>query len=92
MSEPASPAVNYGKVLSGASEALFPDAGYNGFQERWVHNSGANSIALNLFGGVAALNSKDCINIPANGSWAGRVSNAITVIGTAAQPVAAGQR
>lgn len=79
--------------LNGSSQALFADLGVHAVAERYVHNpSTTNPIAINLGGGTAALNTGGSITIAAGGFWSGRVSNAITVIGTAGQPVTAGER
>lgn len=77
--------------LSGASQSLFPDVGADGCVERFVHNPDpANSIAINLVGGTAALNTAGSITIEPHGFWSGRVSGAITVIGTVGSGVTAG--
>jgi hypothetical protein len=79
--------------LSGSSQSLFSDVGSRGVVERYVCNaSSANSIAINLNGGTAAVNGSGSVTLNAGGCWSGRVSNAITVIGTAGQPVTAGER
>jgi hypothetical protein len=79
--------------LSGSSQQLFPDVGPKGVIERYVCNaSTANSIAINLGGGTAALNTAGSVTLGPGGCWAGRVSNQINVIGTAGQPVTAGSR
>jgi hypothetical protein len=79
--------------LSGSSQTLFSDVGTRSITERFVKNeSAANSIAINLTGGTAALNTAGSITIAAGGFWSGRVSGKITVIGTAGQPVTAGER
>lgn len=79
--------------LSGSSQQLFPDVGVHGVAERYVCNaSAANNIAINLSGGTAALNGGGSLVLAPGGCWSGRVSNLITVIGTAGQPVTAGSR
>lgn len=90
----ASKVRDYSKAaLAGTSEALFPATDDGSINERYVHNaSAANPIAINLSGGAAALNSAGSITIAAGGSWSGGVTSAITVIGTAGQPVTAGER
>lgn len=91
--ERATPPQNRSISLSGASQQLFSDVGPRGVAERWVHNaSAANPIAINIYGGAAALNTTGSITIPAGQSWVGRVSSQINVIGTAGQPVTAGER
>lgn len=87
-------------TLAGSSEVLFPPAPFGSIQERFVHNASAsNPLAIRLVNdGVAAvaapaaLNTAGSITIPAGGSWVGSVCNAINVIGTAGQPVTAGER
>lgn len=79
--------------LSGSSQQLFPDVGIHGVAERYVCNSStSNSIAINLSGGTAALNTAGSVTLQAGGCWSGRVSNQINVIGTAGQGVTAGSR
>lgn len=79
--------------LSGSSQQLFADVGARGILERYVCNASAgSSIAINLVGGTAALNTAGSVTLAPNGCWSGRVSNKITVIGTAAQGVTAGER
>jgi hypothetical protein len=79
--------------LSGSSQTLFNDVGLRSITERFVHNaSSANSIAINLTGGTAALNTAGSLTLGPGGFWSGRVSSKITIIGTAGQPVTAGER
>lgn len=79
--------------LSGSSQTLFPDVGTHGIVERYVCNPSASaSLAINLSGGTAALNTAGSITLAPGACWSGRVSNAITVIGTAGQGVTAGSR
>ena len=93
---PSSKARSYslaGGSVTGASQQLFPDAGYNGFEERFIMNpSAAATIWVNLFAGAAAANAADCFAIPPNGAWSGKVANQINVIGTAGQAITAGER
>lgn len=91
--EPATPVVDYSIAsLSGSSQQLFPDVGSRGCIERFVHNCGSGNIGINLTGGTAAIGSGGTITLAAGGSWYGKITSKITVIGTAAQPVTAGQR
>jgi hypothetical protein len=79
--------------LSGSSQQLFPDVGPKGVVERYVCNpSTASSLAINLSGGAAALNTAGSVTLGPGGCWSGRVSNQINVIGTAGQGVTAGSR
>jgi opacity protein-like surface antigen len=79
--------------LSGSSQQLFPDVGPRGVVERYVCNpSAASSLAINLSGGTAALNTAGSVTLGPGQCWSGRVSNKITVIGTAGQGVTAGSR
>lgn len=79
--------------LSGSSQQLFPDVGVHGITERYVCNpSAASSLAINLAGGTATLNTAGSITLPSVACWSGRVSNQINVIGTAGQGVTAGSR
>lgn len=78
-------------TLLAGSQSLFPAIDADGCVERFVHNPHAtNSIAINLTGGTAALNTAGSITIAPGGFWSGRVSSAITVIGTTGSPVTAG--
>jgi hypothetical protein len=92
----SSPALSYslaGAAVTGVSQSLFPAAAYNGFEERWVTNPSATAtIWVNLFGGPAAANAEDNFSIPPGGGWSGKVSNAVSVLGIAGQPITAGQR
>lgn len=79
--------------LSGSSQTLFNDLGTRSITERYVCNASAgSSIAINLSGGTAALNTAGSVTLAPNGCWSGKVSSKITVIGTAGQSVTAGER
>lgn len=79
--------------LTGTSQTLFSDVGTHGITERYVCNpSASNSLAINISGGTAALNTAGSITLAPGGCWSGRVSNTITVIGTSGQGVTAGSR
>jgi hypothetical protein len=93
MSNPSTPFIDRSVDLTGASQALFADVGFNGNQERTVHNpSAANPIAINPTGGAAVINGKGCIQIAAGGTFTGKWTNATTVIGTAGQKATALER
>lgn len=79
--------------LSGSSQQVFADVGTRSITERFICNVSASSnIAINLTGGTAALNTGGSVTLTPGACWTGKVSNKITVIGTAAQPITAGER
>ena len=72
--------------MSGISQTLLAANPNREYIE--IINSGSATVWVNLTGGTAAANTG--IPILSNGSWRGDVfvpSNAITVIGTAGQPL-----
>lgn len=75
--------------LSGSSQALLSQDMTRSFV--MVHNCGNSTIAVNPTGGTAALNTAGSFNIVANGTMTFNTGsipgNAMTVIGTAGQPV-----
>lgn len=79
--------------LTGVSQAVFTDVGYNGMQERFIANpSAANNIWVNPFGGTAAANAKGCFLLAPGGYWSCQSVGAVNVIGTAGQACTAGER
>lgn len=69
--------------LSGASQVLM--SGNLNRKILIIHNPSANSVAVNLVGGAAAMDTAGCIEIPAGGSLImdrHPPTNTITVIGT----------
>lgn len=93
MASPSSPYTSFSKALSGASEALFPAASFGGIEDRVISNpNAANSVWVNLMGGTAAANGLDCTEVKAGITLRVENTNAVTVIGTAADKVTALQR
>lgn len=77
--------------LSGASETLFAAVAWDALEApRFAFNSGTASVWINLAGGTAVANGSNCMEIAPGQFWRGWVTNAITVIGTAGQPLTAG--
>lgn len=78
--------------LVAGTQELFPEAASGSFNRRDIYNNGANSITVNLMG-TNPVGVKDTVAIAAGGSLLNLgLSNAITVSGTAGQPVTAIQR
>lgn len=75
--------------LSGSSQSLLSQDMTRSFV--MVHNPGNATIAVNPTGGTAALNTAGSFNITVNGTMTFNTGsipgNAMTVIGTAGQPV-----
>lgn len=82
-----------GPTLGGASEAMFPELSEGSFRERIIYNPNATgSFWINIFGGAAAANANDCIEIPPGGGYSTHAGNAMTIIGTAAAKITWGER
>lgn len=80
-------------ALLAGSQELFPAAASGSFNQRDIFNVGANPISVNLMGDPAVVGAADTVTIASGGSLTQiGISNAITVIGTAGQPVTAIQR
>lgn len=84
-------------TLSGASETLFSantePASFNSEAERYVYNaSQLYPVSLNLSGGTAAHYTAGSITLEPGQYWSGKVAGLIKVIGTAGQPLTAGER
>lgn len=80
-------------ALTGASQQVFADAGYNGIEERFISNpNAANSVWINPFGGAAAANAAGSFELKAGGYWATKHTGVVNVIGTAADKLTAGER
>jgi len=93
MSTPSTPLRDKSIDLTGVSQAVFADAGYNGIEERFIANpNAANAVWVNPFGGVAAANAKGCFLLAAGGYWATKSTGAVNVIGTASEKLTAGKR
>lgn len=77
-------------ALSGVSQALL--AANRGRRYLLIQNTGSANIGVNLVGGAAVIGGLGTITLAAGGSFEcdaeDVVTNAMTVIGTAAQPVA----
>lgn len=79
--------------LSGASQVVFADAGYQGIEERFIANpNAANAIWINPLGGAAVVNGKGSFLLVAGALWATKCTNQVTAIGTAADKLTAGER
>lgn len=80
-------------AISGASEALFPEASYGSIQERFIFNPNlTGSFWLNIYGGTAAANTADCVEIAPGTGMTWSFINAVTIIGTAAAAITWGER
>lgn len=89
----AGPATNFSKDLSGASEQLFPEVLWNTISERFIFNASAGEdLWFNPFGGEAAFTTAGSIKLAPGEGWSGAITSQINVIGTAGEPVTAGQR
>lgn len=79
--------------LTGVSQPVFADVGYQGMEERFIANpSAANDIWINVFGGVAAPNAKGSFRLAPGGYYAVKTPGLVNVIGTAGQAATAGER
>lgn len=79
--------------LTGVSQAVFADVGYNTIQERFIANpSAAANLWVNPFGGAAVANGKGCFLLAPGGYWGSQSVNAMNVLGTPGQAATAGER
>ena len=79
--------------LTGTSQPLFPKEEYGAINERFIYNpNAAGSFWINLYGGTAAVNGQDCVEVPPGGNWVGSTTDPMTIIGTAGLKHTAGSR
>lgn len=93
MTTTASPLRDKSAALTGASQTIFTDAGFNGIEERFLANpNAANPIWVNALGGAAVANGQGSFLLAAGGYWATKHTGVVNVIGTAADKITAGER
>jgi hypothetical protein len=79
--------------LTGASQQVFADVGYQGIEERFIANpNAANPVWINALGGAAVVNGKGSFLLAAGGYWATKHTGVVNVIGTNGDKLTAGER
>lgn len=93
MATPSTPFRDKSLDLTGVSQQVFADAGYQGAEERFIANpNAANAIWINPFGNAAVVNGKGSFLLAAGALWATKATNAINAIGTNLDKLTAGER
>lgn len=93
MTTAASPFRDNSIDLTGVSQQVFGDAGYQGIEERFISNpNAANAVWINPFGKPAVANAKGSFLLAAGGYWASKSTQAVFAIGTAGDKLTAGER